>query len=113
MEKAHKAYAFREEIDGLRGRGRRGSTSVTVDATGLLLAVTFDDDVSRLSPKALAAEVLGAVQAAQHDVAEAVSRHTRAVWGNDDAVTMQMEKELAKRFEPSDPDADLDREERR
>jgi DNA-binding protein YbaB len=113
VDKAHKAYAFREEVDLLRGRGHQGSTRVTVDATGLLLAVEFDDRVRDRTPEALAAEVMGAVRAAQRDVAAVVSARTREVWGNDDPVTHQMDAELDKRFAPQDPDADRDDRDRR
>lgn len=113
VDKAHKANAFREEVDLLRGRGTSGSTSVTVDPTGLLLAIGFDQRVGERSPEALAAEVMDAVRVAQHEVADLVSARTREVWGDDDSVTRHMDEELAKRFAPQDPDADQpDRDDR-
>jgi hypothetical protein len=106
VDKAHKAYAFREEVDLLRGRGAVGSTRATVDATGLLLAIEFDDRVHDLTPEALSAEVMAAVRVAQGEVAGQVAARTREVWGDNDPVTRQMDQELEKRFASQDPDAD-------
>lgn len=108
VDKAHKANAFREEIDLLRGRGSSGATTVTVDPTGLLLDIRFDDRVGDRTPDALAAEVKDALRAAQREVAEVVSARTREVWGDNDPVARHMDEELAKRFAPQDPDADQD-----
>ncbi len=108
VDKAHKANAFREEVDLLRGRGSSGSTAVTVDPTGLLLDIRFDDRVGDRTPEALAAEVMAALRVAQREVAETVSARTREVWGDDDPVARHMDDELAKRFAPQDPDADQD-----
>ena len=113
VDKAHKANAFREEVDLLRGRGTSGSTSVTVDPTGLLLAIGFDDRVGDRTPDALAAEVMDAIRVAHREVAELVSARTREAWGDNDPVTRHMDEELAKRFAPQDPDADQpDRDDR-
>lgn len=97
VERMHRASAFRESLDSVRGHGRCGATTAVVDASGLLVSVDFAGE-ARAGGTAAKTELMAAVYAAQRDVHDQVTTRARETWGVGDPMVDRLDAELSARF---------------
>lgn len=92
QKRAEAAEEVAKQIEQMRGKAQSadGSVSVTVDAVGRLIDLSFSDRLNRVDPTRLAREVLACIGKARSRVCKDVRELAENTWGADSQITARM-----------------------
>lgn len=83
MEQAKAAFQWRAEIDQLTGEGELDGVQATITGGGAVSGLKVSDAACADGGEALSERVIGAVRAAQEDLATKIRRSAVATFGED------------------------------